>query len=193
MSIASPSALITAAEFDPRDHDVPVELIRGEIVEMHRSGGVQGAVPATLVRRLDEWAKSLDEWMDSTGSGVVDSHDSGVVTEQRPDAVRGPHLSDIRDERLPEGRLPAGSLAVPPVLEMGVLSPHDHWRKANTKVYEYLLSGEGVVWSADPASRTVRVLPADGLPTTSHDSNALSSPGALPGFRGPVRPWGLRR
>ena len=70
------------------------------------------------------------------------SNDTGVITEQGPDTVRGADISFYSFARVPKGPLPDRYLDTPPDLVVEVLSPSDRWPKVLAKVAEYLDAGQ---------------------------------------------------
>src|SRR5690606_30668743 len=102
------------------DSDVPLELVRGEIVEMTRPGVRYGGVCAGVATALFNWARPGQK-------GRVVGNDAGIQTARDPDSVRGPDVFFIRMDRLPGGKYPEGWLETPPDLCVEVLSPNDRW------------------------------------------------------------------
>jgi len=67
----SVSTLITADEFARMSFDGPVELVRGEVVEMTRPGGVHGVVCLRAAVAMDSWTNRNAEYqivINDTGS-----------------------------------------------------------------------------------------------------------------------------
>ena len=164
----SVSTLVTADEFAQMSFDGPVELVRGEIVEMTRPGGVHGfaCVRSTVV---------LDGWASRTPNYVVLANDTGVITNRDPDTVRGPDVFVVRRARLPEGRIPQGNFPIAPEVCIEVRSPHDRWSEIIQKVSEYLVIGVQEVWVIDPERRRVHVYFADTEPDVLEVGSTLRS------------------
>jgi Uma2 family endonuclease len=177
--MSTDTALISVEEFWEMDFDGPVELVRGEIVEVSRPNTHHGFVCAKVVYRLQEW-NTDDRY------GFIISNDSGVLTERDPDTLRGPDVYFIRHERLPEGRLPERWLDVGPDLAVEVLSPGDRWKEVWDKIHEYFALGVQEVWVIDPQKRQVHVMRPDDGPLIVLETGTLQSPEVQPGFACPV-------
>jgi Uma2 family endonuclease len=177
--MSTAQALITAEQFWEMDFDVPVELVRGEIVEMTRPNTWHGYVCACVVHALKLW-NANDQY------GYVISNDSGVLTERDPDTMRGPDVYFIRRERLPEGNLPERWIEVPPDLAVEVFSPSDRWRDLWEKIHEYFVLGVSGVWVIDPRKREVHIMKPDGSPQILDQTQTLESPDVLAGFSCPL-------
>lgn len=169
--------LLTAAEFAALDIDAPVELVRGEVIEMPRPNSWHGVVCANVAYQLNRWA-------DETGSCCVLSNDPGVITERNPDTVRGPDVCYIRSERLPRG-MPEGFLPFSPDLVVEVLSPSERWQDVIAKIDEYFTAGTQEVWVVDPALRQLQQHRTVPPPVVSRNDDLVTSP-LLPGFSVPV-------
>jgi Uma2 family endonuclease len=142
MSLAT--SLITAAEFARMpDPGHPQELVRGVIVNMPppklRHGQVCGNV--YLLLRL---------FADQHQRGHVVPNDTGVVTEQDPDTVRGMDVALIGYSKIPRGPLPKNYLEFAPDAVFEVRSPSDRWKDLHRKVAEYLNLGVPCVYVLDP-------------------------------------------
>ncbi len=175
MSTAHATGLITAEQFAEMNLDGPYELVRGEIVEMTRLGGLHGFVCTKVSGRLDVWAESID-------FGCVLGNDSGFRTGRHPESVRGPDVMLIPWSQLPNRQLPTGWVETPPVLIVEVFSPSDRWNKMLAKVAEYHEAGVAEVWVVKPSSRSVHVFGLDADPIQLSETGVLSSR-QLPGFQ----------
>jgi len=171
--------LITAEEFAEMHFDVPVELVRGEIVELSRPNTYHGLVCAKVSHVLQVW-NSDDRF------GYVISNDSGVLTGTDPDTLRGPDVYFIRHERLPSRQLPERWIEVAPDLTVEILSPHDSWNDLWEKIHEYFALGVREVWVINPRERKLHVMRPDDGPEVLDDTQTLESPEVLPGFSSPV-------
>ncbi|MDZ4684068.1 MAG: Uma2 family endonuclease [Planctomycetaceae bacterium] len=191
MSIAQ--QLITAEQFAAMKLDGPAELVRGEIVYLHRRTGNVGDL-AGVCRMPQNYhgyvtaaiVGLLFMWNHKRGLGLLLSNDSWVVTENDPDSVRGPDVIYIRRDKLPTEKLQQGVLRFPPDLVVEVLSPSDRWPDVLDKVSEYLRSGIGEVWVVDPDQRVLDIHRADQMPEHLTAADTLSRPELLPGFSCPV-------
>ena len=167
--------LITAEQFAGMSFDVPVELVRGEVVEMPRPGMRHGVVCGNVYDPVKAWARSTER-------GVVAINDTGVITERDPDSVRGPDVLYIARERLPGGEIPSTFLGVAPDLAIEVLSPHDVWKNVLEKITEYFEAGVREVWVVDPEDKTMQVFRPDTKPRKLDASDVLESADVLPEF-----------
>ncbi|HUG93534.1 MAG TPA: Uma2 family endonuclease [Planctomycetaceae bacterium] len=174
MATVTELRLLTAEEFAELSFEVPVELVRGEIVEMPRPDVMHGTVCVNVTFPLTSWNRSVD-------FGLVVSNDSGVVTERDPDTVRGPDAMVISKDRLPDGIAPRGFSDLVPNLAIEVLSPSERWKKVLEKVSEYLNRGVDEVWVVDPRRHTVQVFRPDDEPTCYGEQDEITS-SVLPGF-----------
>lgn len=74
-------------------------------------------------------------------------------------------------------------LRFPPDLAVEVLSPNDLGEEVEQKVLEYLRSGLRLVWVISPATRTARVVRADGTTAWLREDGELDGEKVVPGFR----------
>jgi Uma2 family endonuclease len=171
----STTTLVTAEEFACMSFDVPVELIKGEIVEMTNPGGWHGKICIRIGHLLEAWAEPDFEY-------EVFSNDTGIVLERSPDTVRGPDLFVIRSDRLPGGKIPEFLIDVPPDVAIEVRSPSNRWSQIREKVSQFLAAGIQEVWVIDPRSRRVHVYRAgNDEPEILNQHDRLTS-ALLPGF-----------
>lgn len=177
MSSAAPPKLLTADEFfrlpEPADGSKQ-ELVRGEIVTIPRPQFRHGEVQASIASLLVTYARSK-----KLGRVTVES---GVVTEEDPDTVRGPDVAFWSTVRFPNAEIPETYPRSPADLVVEVLSPHDSRRKMVAKVREYLTHGTRLVWVADPEDRTVTVYSQTGEGRVLWDDKTITGEDVLPGF-----------
>jgi Uma2 family endonuclease len=174
---ASAPVLFTAEEFAERpDPGYPEELVRGRIVPMTvplpRHGEICGNAYLILRTCVDEH-----------GLGRVLCNDSGVITERKPDTVRGADVSFYSYTRVPKGRLPRRYLDVAPELVVEILSPSDRWPKVLAKVAEYLDAGTSAVLVLDDERQMAHVYRPDGAPQLLTAAEELTIPEVLGDFR----------
>src|SRR5438477_7252181 len=118
MSIAS--SLISAAEFAAMpDPGHPQELVRGVIIDMSPLKFRHGKV----CRRI---ATLVGNFVDQHNLGHVLTNDSGVITEQNPDTVRGADVLFVGYSKVPLDAEP-DYLTIAPDTVFEVLSPTDRW------------------------------------------------------------------
>lgn len=175
MSIAN--SLLTAAEFARMpDPGHPQELVRGVIVDMPPPKPRHGKICVRISRFLDEYC-------DVNGLGHVLSNDSGVVTEQGPDTVRGPDVVFISYAKLPRDADLDDYVEIPPDAVFEVRSPSDRWSEVLGKVAEYLQFGVPAVYVFDPETERVHCYFPDQILTIADEFAGI---GPLAGFRVPV-------
>jgi Uma2 family endonuclease len=113
--------------------------------------------------------------------GRIFTNDTGILTEQDPDTVRGADIAYYSFDRLPQGIVPEGYLDVKPELVIEVRSRSDRMNKLLAKVSEYLTAGVSVVSVADFVSRSISVFTGDEAVQTLHESDVLELPAIFPG------------
>ena len=120
--------LMTAEEFGKRpEPGYPEELVRGSVVAM--------TVPDRRHRYVcGEAVRIFGDFVDERALGPVLSTDSGVITERRPDTVRGADVAYYSYARLPKGPPISGYGPEVPELVAKVRLTHDRWRKIHEKV-----------------------------------------------------------
>jgi len=168
MSVSAPTGLVTAEQFAEMSFDGPVELVRGEIVEMTRPDQSHGNVCSEIAFAITAWAKK-------TNSGRVTTNDSGILTERDPDTLRGAYVAFFHISQLPGGKLPRGKTEIIPVLCVEVLSPSNTWTEMRRKIEEYLTVGVREVWIVDAEARTVETFRSDAPSVLLHESQLLIS------------------
>ena len=107
--------------------------------------------------------------------------ETGFVLATNPDTVRGPDISFVRRERVPDP-IPRGFARFSPDLAIEVWSPDDRPGKVLEKVADYLSAGTQLIWVVDPDRRQARVYRADGTMVTVNENEPLDGEDVLPGF-----------
>ena len=176
MSTAAPPKL-TADEFfrlpEPADGSKQ-ELVRGEVVTMPPPGFRHGEVQLAVASLLRAFARQ-----NKLGRVTVES---GVITEEDPDTVRGPDVAFWGNEALPPGQSPVGYADAPADMVVEVLSPSDSRRRVALKVAEYLASGSRLVWVVDPEDRNVTVYREAAEGRILWEDATITGEDVLPGF-----------
>lgn len=167
--------LLTFREFEQMTFDRPTELVRGELVEYDMPTSQHGAVCIAIAALLYVWAKAGNR-------GVVFGNDSHVLVDRDPDSVRGPDVAFICRDRLPNGKLPPGTLEISPDLVIEVVSPSDRWSDIFEKIGEYLAAGVREVWVIDPEKRSLSIHQQDAPNFRLTESDTLTQRDVLPGF-----------
>jgi Uma2 family endonuclease len=141
---------------------------------MCRPGFRHGYVQGRIYRKLDDFA--------TANQFARVTVDSGVITERRPDSVRGPDVAVWSYDRLPKDQLPIGYPEVAADLCVEVLSPNDRPGEVRDKVREYFARGVRMVWVADPEDRAVRVHRGPDEAQLLYEAATLKCDDVLPGF-----------
>ena len=168
---------VTAAEYLEMCRDgSPTELVRGEIVAAPRPVDHHGVYCLNVVEELTRWSPRRSK-------GYALSNDTGVMTEEEPDGVRGPEALFLSKDRAPAD-FPSGDwLRVPPELAVEVKSSSESWPATRRKADEYLEAGVGEVWVLDGPTRQLRVhRRRGGRPAGIAGGGRTDEPPA-PGFR----------
>ena len=169
--------LITAEEFakmpNPPDGSKQ-ELVKGVIVTMPPPGFDHGVCQVRVANLVDTHARTNKQ-----GRVTVET---GLVTEQDPDTVRGPDVSFWSLERLPLDKRPKGYPDVAADLCVEVLSPRKRLRIIKEKIREYFARGVRMVWVVDPEDRTVTAYRSPDEGRVLHESAILTGEDVLPGF-----------
>lgn len=174
---ASESPLLTAEQFaEHPDPGHPEELIRGRIVPMPMTKPRHGYL-------CNRAGRLLGNFCEEHHLGWVFNNDTGVITERKPDTVRGADVAFYSYARLPEGDLPDRYPDEAPELVFEVLSPSDRWPQVLAKVAEYLKAGVLVVVVLDDARRMAHYYGADGTSRMLGAEEELTFSGVLEGFR----------
>jgi Uma2 family endonuclease len=169
--------LLTAEEFfalpEPSDGSRQ-ELVRGKVVTMPNPGFEHGEVQLAIGALLRGFAKSQ-------GLGRVVT-ESGVVTDRKPDTVRGPDVSFYSKERLPLDKRVIGYHDQAPDLCIEVVSPSNTKKELRAKIKEFFFAGVRMVWVIDPEDRSVTILRAPDEGRTLWGDSLFDGGDVLPGF-----------
>lgn len=178
--MATVTRLMTAAEFgNLPDPGHPQELVRGVIVNMPPPKSRHGQVCGRVTYLLMTYAEQHQ-------LGHVLSNDSGVITEQNPDTVRGADVCFYGYKKVPPGPLPSVYLDVPPDTVFEVLSPSDRWPDVHQKIAEYLHLGVSAVYVLDPKTSQVHAYFSDSPGQVLTVDDEFVGVGPLTGLRIPV-------
>jgi Uma2 family endonuclease len=172
--------LITAEEFWQMPDLGSCELVHGEIVTMNPPGYRHGLVCFNIAFEVGLYVRPKD-------LGTIVTNDSGIITERRPDSVRGGDVAFYHYDQLPRGQTPKGYPNVVPEVVWEVLSPDDRWKLTMAKIAEYLNAGVRVVCIVDPDERTMTNYFPDKPPHTVGDDQTWSLPDVFPGLEIPAR------
>jgi len=179
--MATAEVLMTAEEYcDLPEDGRRTELVRGRIIELTQPTFFHGYVCLEIAALLRNWVKERE-------LGRVVSNDSGILTQNDPDTVRGADVAYYSFARIPKALIPTRYPDVPPELVIEVRSPSDRWRDLHAKVAEYLKIGVLVVCVLDPEPRTAHLYYPDKPNQNLGPDEELTFPDCLPGFSVPVR------
>ncbi len=137
--------------------------------------GLEDNLPDARVGRI------LDDYGRTQPRGMV-TVESGVITERKPDSVRGPDVAywDVARDR-PEDH-PVGYLDQAPLLCVEVLSPGNKRKELEEKLREYFGRGVKMVWILSPEDRTAAVYRQPDQGQLFHQNASLTGEEVLPGF-----------
>lgn len=150
------------------------ELVRGELIKMTPPGGEHGRIALRLGSRLADY-------VDAHHLGEVMA-ESGYCLECQPDTVRGPDISFLSAERIPDEGLPKGFIQGAPDLAVEVVSPNDTVAEIQAKVQEYLKHGTRLVWVLEPTTRTITVYRSLTDIRILTEDDVLEGEDVVPGF-----------
>jgi Uma2 family endonuclease len=166
--------LITADELERLpETGKHTELVRGHLIVSEPPGFQHGEIVVTLAAIMKEYVRARN-----LGRVLAET---GFVLATNPDTVRGPDISFVRRERVPDP-IPRGFARFSPDLAIEVLSPDDRPGKVLEKVADYLSAGTQLIWVVDPDRGQARVYRADGTVSVIGESDRLDGEDVLPGF-----------
>ncbi|MBI4310193.1 MAG: Uma2 family endonuclease [Chloroflexi bacterium] len=148
------------------------ELVKGEVVQMAPPGYQHSNVALTIGALIRAHARQH-----GLGRAVACC---GFILG--PATVRAPDLAFVRQERIPEKRLPTGYFDGPPDLAVEVVSPSDTAAEIEAKVHDYVRSGVAQVWVVYPEGKRVHVFTSDGKGMRLEAGDTLTGGDVLPGF-----------
>jgi Uma2 family endonuclease len=177
MSIAN--TLLTAGEFSRMpDPGHPQELVRGVVVDMPPPRIRHGEVCVNIGYELKAYCRSKN-------LGRVFGNDAGIITERKPDTVRGADVGFVSYEKVPAG--PAiDYLDVPPDALFEVLSPSNRRVDVHRKIAEYLQMGVAAVYVVDADLQRIQCYYLEHPEEILTTADELVGIGALAGWRVPV-------
>lgn len=166
--------LITADELLAMGDIGRCELIYGELVMVRPAGFSHGEIALRI-------GSFLLQYVEENNLGLVLAAETGYKIDSKPDLVRAPDASFVRNERLPKTRWRKYFPGVPD-LAVEVLSPDDTKSEVAEKVNMWLAHRTISVWVADPDNSTV-VVHRSGVPTIRMTiKERVENDPALPGF-----------
>lgn len=167
---------ITAARFARDYADVPFcELENGEVVYLTAGGWNHSWIVSRITQLLGDWSRK-------SRKGRVLAGEAGLITQRKPDSVRGIDVVFVSYRRIPRGKEPTGFLTVAPELAVEVVGKGQGWGKMTQKAGEYFDIGVDRVWIVDPKAQTVHIFRPDMEPARLTKADTLRDPKLLPGF-----------
>ncbi|MBF6595925.1 MAG: Uma2 family endonuclease [Thermaceae bacterium] len=121
----------------------------------------------------------LNGWAKQDRRGCV-GVSSGYVLCRAPDTVRGPDVSFMRQERIPESGIPEAFWNLAPDLAVEVVSPSETADEIWEKISDYLAAGTPLVWVIYPRSKQAVVHTPDGIGRALNAEDASSPPPYCP-------------
>lgn len=174
------TATVADVERFTRDGKLVYELVDGTLVE--KAMGYRESRLATILGYF------IEEFLEKNNLGIT-AGEQGML-EILTDKVRGPDLSFISWDRLPNRTCPTDAVPhVAPNLAVEVLSEGNTKAEMARKRTEYFKAGTELVWEVDPAARSVSVYPEPKTPTVLKETDTLDGGSVLPGFTLSIRRW----
>jgi Uma2 family endonuclease len=152
----------------------PVELVKGELVEVAPAGHPHSYYEGNVYAALRKFVREHK-------LGRVLVGEVGIYTSRNPDTVRGADVAYISNERLDQAESQS-YLDVGPELIVEILSPNDRWVEVMAKLDEYFAIDVRMVWVVDPQRQQIYVYhsPTDVKRFTADE--AISGGEVLLGF-----------
>jgi Uma2 family endonuclease len=167
---------MTPEQFEELSDAQGLELIDG-IVKEKNMGSENGAIQTLISHYLNVVV------LPAKLGRVLDAEGMYQCFPRRPKSVRKPDVSFIRQDRLPDGRVPRGICKFGPDLAVEVVSPNDTYEEVEEKLADYFDAGVPLVWIVTPKTRTVLVYQADGTARRLRDTDDLTADPVIPGFK----------
>src|SRR5690349_449170 len=141
---------MTPEQFEEWSGSRGFELIDG-IVQEKKMGTENGVIQVRLIHFLASVV------IPNKLGALSDSEGMYQCFPKRPKSVRKPDISFIRQDRLPDGRVPRGICKFRPDLAVEVVSPNDTYEEVEEKLADYFDAGVPLIWVVTPKTRTVLV------------------------------------
>jgi len=173
-----------------RREPAPGGATMADLLKANDQGATCELVDATLVEKAMGWSESLiaavlieilGGFARKNNLGLVSGSDGFV--EILPSLVRGPDVSFVSWDRLPDHQVP--NVAVPrivPDLAVEVLSVGNTFMEMSRKRQEYFHAGVRLVWMVDPRERSVAVYTTVNDYVILDESQTLNGHNVLPGL-----------
>ena len=183
-SIESTNKVLTAADLSVLPAELPsgpaiYELENGRLVIMSPPGFQHGAIETAI-------ASAFYVQGDLRGLGRTVSGETGVILWRDPDRVVGVDVAFIAVGSLPLKLSSEGYIETIPDLVVEVRSKNDSAAYVRRKVDDYRTAGVRVVWTVDPATRSLIEYRRDSAPRTFTEGDVVTVEDVLAGFRLPL-------
>jgi len=165
---------VTVDELERLSLPFPAELYNGRVVFK-----MPNFAHAVIQNNI---GKKIGNYLDTHPIGLVGGDANFRLWPERRHESRGPDVSFILKERLPQNLF--RFLPMSPDLAVEILSPGDSFMQMMEKVDEYLRQGVKIVWLAIANTREVLVCTPKGKYSVR---DTLTAPELLPGFELPVQ------
>ncbi len=154
------------------------ELVDGRVIEMPPVGMGHGKKQLGIGRRLGDWndQHKLGEVMVETG----------YILDRKPDVTRGPDVSFIRTEKIPESQDEDDFIEAVPDFVVEVRSKNDQPHELTGKAEEYLAFGVPLVVVVDRKRAIVEVHRPNMDVVTLNSGDTFDGGDVLPGLSMPV-------
>lgn len=154
------------------------ELIRGEVRAMPPPGEEHSDIAT-------EFARHLGNHVRAQGLGRVYS-ELGFRLASDPDTVLIPDIAFVRAERITPGKRNPGYRLGTPDLAVEVVSPGDSADEVEEKVFEWLMSGCGMVVVLNPRRQTATVYRSFKDVVVLNRNEILDGAEMIPGWKLPL-------
>lgn len=164
--------------------DELLDLPDGERYEL-----VDGHLVEPNVSTLSNWVEGrlylqVGSFVESKGLGLSFTSSSMYrCFPHRPNLIRKPDISIIRQVRFSAADISGSYLKTAPDLAVEIVSPNDEAEDLEIKIGDYRKAGVRLIWIIFPIARTARVHRLDGTIVGVEESDDLDGEDVLPGFR----------
>lgn len=159
---------MTPEQFEEWSGSRGFELLDG-IVKEKNMGSENGAIQTLISHYLNLVV------LPAKLGRILDSEGMYQCFPTHPKRVRKPDISFVRQDRLPDGRVPVGICRFRPDLAVEVVSPNDTYEEVEEKLADYFDAGVPLIWVVTPKTRTVLVYQADGTARRLRDTDELTA------------------
>jgi Uma2 family endonuclease len=175
MSLAQPKHY-TAEDLDELQRDGKRhEIEKGVLIEIPHKGNRISLIELETACYLSDYSK------ENGISGVVLPGSARFRLQSSPDTVRGPDVSFICGERLPDG-IPDRVQDLVPDLVVEIVSKSNPADEIETRIIDYLEAGTRLLWVIYPKSRSAYIYQSLDTVKRIDAGGVLEGGDVLPGF-----------